>query len=98
MLTATGEEEHIVLESLIHLKMRIAGLMAGQFKDFQYPVLGPSPAAVVRVAGRYRYHLIIRCPDNARRRALISGLLIEFSLGKYKKEVALYAENNPDGF
>lgn len=98
MLTATGEEEHIVLESLIHLKMRIASLMAGQFRDFQYPVLGPSPAAVVRVAGRYRYHLIIRCPDNARRRALISGLLIEFSLGKYKKEVALYAENNPDGF
>lgn len=98
MLTATGETEHLVLESLIFLKQRIAGLMQGQFKDFQYPVLGPSPASVVRVAGRYRYHLIIRCPNNARRRALISGLLIEFAQGKYKKEVSLYAENNPDGF
>ena len=98
MLTATGETEHIVLESLIFLKMRIASLMEGQFRDFKYPVLGPSPASIVRIAGRYRYHLIIRCPDTPRRRALISGLLTEFALGKYKKEVSLYAENNPDGF
>ena len=98
MLTATGELENVVLDSLIQLKWRIQSLMQGQFKDFHYPVLGPSPKSIVRVAGRYRYHLIIRCPDTPRRRALISGLLTEFAQGKYKKNVSLYVDNNPDSF
>lgn len=98
MLTASGEVEQQVLESLICLKQRILSLMCGQFRDFSYPVLGPSPASVVRVAGRYRYHLVIRCPDNARRRALISGLMAEFAREKYGKMVTLFAENNPDVF
>ena len=98
MLTATGELENVVLDSLIQLKWRIQSLMQGQFKDFSYPVLGPSPKSVVRVAGRYRYHLIVRCPDTPRRRALISGLLAEFAQGKYRKNVNLYVDNNPDSF
>ena len=96
MLTGTGENESDVLAALLRLKQRILSLMEGQFSDFHYPVLGPSPASVVRVMGRYRYHLILRCPDNKRRGQLISGVLIEFSKDNKKRGVSLFADLNPD--
>lgn len=96
MLTGTGENESDVLAALLRLKQRILSLMEGQFSDFHYPVLGPSPASIVRVMGRYRYHLILRCPDNKRRRQLISGVLIEFSKDNKNRGVSLFADLNPD--
>lgn len=96
VLTATGEVEQQVLAALVRLKMRLEALMEGQFADFKYPVLGPAPATVVRVSGRYRYHLSLRCPDNKRRRALISGVMREFAADKYNRGVSLFADRNPD--
>lgn len=96
MLTASGENESDVLAALLRLKQRILSLMEGQFSDFRYPVLGPSPASVVRVMGRYRYHLILRCPDHKRRRQLISGVMIEFSKDNQNRGVSLFADLNPD--
>ena len=69
--------------------------MAGQFADFCYPVLGPAPAAVVRVQNRYRYHLSIRCPEGRRRRELIGGVLREFAANSKFRPVTLYADINP---
>ncbi len=96
VLTASGELEQQVLSALVRLKKRMEGLMEGQFADFQYPILGPAPASVVRVSGRYRYHLMMRCPEGKRRRALISGILREFARDKQNKGIALFADQNPE--
>lgn len=95
VLTAAAEKERDVLEALVSVKDRIESLMAGQFADFCYPVLGPAPATVVRVQNRYRYHLSIRCPDGKRRRELIGGILREFSGNPKFRGVTLYADINP---
>ncbi len=96
MLTAVSEQENLVLSALLRLKERILSLMQGQFSDFKYPILGPTPASVVRVMGRYRYHLILRCPDNKRRRQLISGVMTEFLKDKQNRGVTVFADLNPD--
>jgi primosomal protein N' (replication factor Y) len=96
VLTASGESEEKVLQSMLLLKQRIESLMLGQFQDFRYPVLGPSPASVVRVNKRFRYHLMIRCPDSKRRRALISGIIKEFAKNKQNRGVTLFADINPE--
>ncbi|MGE4548574.1 MAG: primosomal protein N' [Intestinibacillus sp.] len=96
VLTASGEVEQQVLASLLRLKTRLEGLMEGQFRDIRCPVLGPAAAGVLRVSGRYRYHLSLRCPDNKQRRALISGVLREFQKEKQNRGVALFADQNPD--
>lgn len=96
LLSASGEDEQAVLSALLRLKTRILSLMEGQFADFKYPVLGPAAANIVRVAGRYRYHLTIRCPDNKRRRMLVSGVMREFSAEKRNRGVSLFADLNPD--
>lgn len=94
-LTASAERERDVLDALVTVKARLESLMAGQFADFCYPVLGPTPAPVLRVQNRYRYHLFIRCPDGKRRRELIGGVLREFAANSKFRKVALYADINP---
>ena len=94
ILTASGEREQEVLAALLAVKARLEGLMAGQFADFHYPVLGPIPAVVVRVQTRYRYHLSIRCPDSRRRRELIGGVLREFAADRRFRRVSLSADIN----
>lgn len=96
LLSASGEDEQDVLAALLRLKGRLLGLMEGQFSDFKYPVLGPAAANIVRIAGRYRYHLTIRCPDNKRRRQLIAGVMREFAADRRNRGVHLFAGLNPD--
>ncbi len=96
VLTAAGEVEQQVLAALLRLKARLEGLMEGQFRDMKCAVLGPAAATVVRVSGRFRYHLSMRCPDHKRRRELISGVMREFSRDKQNRGVSLFADQNPD--
>ena len=95
VLTAAAEKERDVLEALVAVRERMESLMAGQFADFCYPILGPAPAAIVRLQNRYRYHLSIRCPEGRRRRELIGGILREFSANPRFRGVTLYADINP---
>ncbi len=95
VLTASAQKERDVLEALVAVKTRLESLMAGQFADFRYPVLGPAPAPVVKVQNRFRYHLSIRCPNGKRRRELIGGILREFSASRKYRAVSLYADINP---
>ncbi len=60
-------------------------------------VLGPSPAPVAKVKNRYRYRILIKCRNDKRLRALISGLLVEFGTHRPAKDLAVFADINPLG-
>ncbi len=96
VLTVTGEEEQRVLGALIALQRRILSLMEGQYMDVKTPVLGPAAAQVVKVMGRYRYHLTMRTHDSRRWRALISGVLKEFIMDSKNRGLIIFADNNPN--
>lgn len=96
VLTAAGEVEQQVLKSLLALKTRLQSLMEGQYADVKAPVLGPAAAQVVRVMGRYRYHLTMRARNTARWRSLIAGVLREFLLDSKNRGVTVFADENPD--
>ncbi|MDO5141982.1 MAG: primosomal protein N' [Eubacteriales bacterium] len=95
-LTAAGEIEQQVLQSLLALKNRLQSLMEGQYADVKAPVLGPVAAPVVRVMGRYRYHLTLRAQDSARWRALIAGVMREFLQDRKNRGLSLFADGDPD--
>ena len=94
MITAVGELEQQVLSSLLTLKTRLQSLMEGQFADVKAPVLGPAAAQMVKVMGRYRYHITIRAKDCARWRRLISGVLREFMQDGKNRGVTVFADSN----
>ena len=96
VLTAVGEVEQQVLASLLSLKTRLQSLMEGQYADVKAPVLGPAAAQVVKVMGRYRYHLTMRAQNTARWRALVAGVMREFLRDSKNRGVTVFADENPD--
>lgn len=67
-----------------------------EFTDVPIRALGPSPASVKKVSGKYRYKLILKCRNNARFRELMHLLLCEFGREAANKEITAYANMNPD--
>lgn len=65
------------------------------YADVPLIALDPTPAAVVRVAGKYRYKLIIKTKNTARLREMVSGLLTEFAKMPENKAVTVYADMQP---
>lgn len=96
VLTAAGEVEQQVLKSLLALKARLQSLMEGQYADVKAPVLGPAAAQMVKLKGRYRYHLTMRAQNTARWRSLVAGVIREFMLDSKNRGVTVYADVNPD--
>lgn len=66
-------------------------------KDIPLRVLGPSPMGVVKVFGKYRYKLIIKCKNNKQFRSMMSGLLKQFAKDSKNKNITAYADLNNVG-
>ncbi len=58
-------------------------------------VLDPTPAAVSRVSGKYRYKLLVKLGGTALSRRLIGELLTRFAADAANREVSVYADRNP---
>lgn len=67
-----------------------------EYSDIPLRALGPSPAAVKKVSGKYRYKIILKCRNNARFRELMHILLCEFGREAANKNITAYADLNPD--
>lgn len=59
-------------------------------------VLGPSPAAVPKIGGKYRARLIIKAKNNHNFRLMMSDLLRLFMRNPINKNVTVFADINPE--
>lgn len=66
-----------------------------QYEGMPLIVLDPTPAAVARVAGKYRYKLIVKLANTKLTRAFIAQLLTQFLTLPESKGVSVYADINP---
>ncbi len=65
------------------------------FPDVKLIVLDPSPATITKIAGRFRYKLLIKTVNNPRLRELIGEVLGGFSRDTISKHVTVYVDVNP---
>ena len=72
-------------------------LATQDYTDVPMIVLDPTPAAVARVAGKYRYKILVKTVNNARMREMTARLLIEANRQPENKTVTVYADINPAG-
>lgn len=59
-------------------------------------LLGPSPAKITKMNGKYRYRLIIKCRNTKEIRGFFKALLIKNSKKKEFKSVTTYVDYNPE--
>ncbi len=96
VLCASGPEETAVLRALLRLRDALgAALNTPAYAGTSYRLLGPAPAAVVKVNERYRYRLILNTQNAKAMRLLAAHLLRRAQADKQNRGVALFADLNP---
>ena len=69
---------------------------AKEYSRLPLRILNPSPAAVMKVNGKYRYKLVIKCRANRSFRQLIAAVLEDFGRQKEFAGVNVFTDCNPD--
>ncbi len=75
---------------------RLRGCLAEKYADLPLRILRPMPAAVVKVSGKYRYKMTMKCVNSIRFRACIAEMLALFGKEKQYEDVTVFADMNPE--
>ena len=96
ILTVTGPEEGAVLRGSMRLR---DGLTAWQrspvMEGHPFSILGPAPASVVKVNGRYRYRVTVTGQNDRAMRNMIAQLLRAAAADRQNRGLAVFADLNP---
>lgn len=89
-----GTFENAVRESATDFFLRLKKAVLAE-KSVPVRIIGPSPAGVVKIAGRYRYRIIIKCRNNRRFRNIVSAVLQDCGKIPIYRKIAVFADMNP---
>ena len=90
-----GVEEEAVRQGTLRFLQMLRDAATGSYADVPMIVLDPSPAAVARVAGKYRYKMLVKTVNNARMRQMTAELVTAFGRGPENRAVSLFVDINP---
>lgn len=91
-----GDEDKLTRLAAERFLQELSMLAEREYSQLPLRVLRPSPAAIARVGGKYRYKLIIKCRNGPRFREMIARLLTGFAGIREFQRVTVYADPNPD--
>ena len=92
-----GREEAAVKDGAYYFLELLKKENAGQYGDQKLIALGPMPARISRMSGKYRYRLLIKCRNTRRFREMMGNLLCAFAKADAAKSVTIYLDMDPDG-
>ena len=92
----TGSNESIVKSAANNALALIRNYTTGEFAGEKIITLGPMPARVAKISGKFRYRLIIKCRNSKRFRQMISAMLVEMGKDNRFSSVTTYADINPE--
>ncbi len=90
-----GVKENDVKAAAQKMLQILRHLAGHTYPDLKLIVLDPSPATVSKVAGKFRYKLLMKTINTARLREMIGEALEAFSHEGISKYVSVYADVNP---
>ena len=92
----TGEDETVVKAAAQNVLLLLKKHTEGKYKNEKIIVLGPMPARVSKISGKYRHRLIIKCRSTSAFRQMISEILVETGSDSRFGSVTVFADINPD--
>ena len=92
-----GAQERQVREAAGAFLRELKSALTGAYTDVPAIVLDPTPAAVARTAGKYRYKILIKTINSARCRQMAAELLTRTGREGPTKTVTVFADMNPAG-
>ncbi|MBR5490358.1 MAG: primosomal protein N' [Oscillospiraceae bacterium] len=91
-ITVIGGDESTVLRCCGEIKKLLHHALGTRLNT---DILGPAPYPIVKVAGKFRYKLILRCQPDREVRAAVSKILIHSNTQREYRGVSVYADMNP---
>ena len=96
VLHITGDQEHEVLRVCMRLRQAFEQILSQpRYRSMACRLLGPAPAAVVKVNNRYRYHLTLQTKNTRQARELVAHMVRQAQTDKANRGVSVYADINP---
>lgn len=96
VVTVSGPEEGQVFRVCAMLRETVRQwLQMPQYQDISCQVLGPVPAAIVKVNNRYRYHMTLVAQNTKQIRALVAHLIRCAQQDKKNRGVSVSADVDP---
>jgi primosomal protein N' (replication factor Y) len=95
MFGFTGVSEVAVRRSCRWMLEQLRAVATEEYGDLPMIALDPTPASVLRVAGKYRYKLLVKAKNTARMRELVRHLLHTFHQTPENRQVNVYIDINP---
>ena len=68
---------------------------SGEYSDLPIRMLGPSPASVSKVSGKYRFRIILKFKNTKRFREMLSSVLAKTNSSIFR-DVSVFADIDPD--
>ncbi|MDD3692343.1 MAG: primosomal protein N' [Oscillospiraceae bacterium] len=97
MFGFTGIDEQEVKRAAFRFLALLRKSATQKYTELPVIVLDPTPASVSRVAGKYRYKLLMKTRNNTAMREMISELIIQFARSSENKSVTVFVDINPCG-
>jgi primosomal protein N' (replication factor Y) len=91
-ITASGAKEESVLAGCVKIRDSLRGYLSD---ENDVAVLGPAPAAVMRINNRYRYKITLMCKASRRVREVVAHTVREFSRDGKNRGVSVHADIDP---
>lgn len=92
----TGEDELMTKNAAKEFFNMTTKLHKSEFSDLDIIILSPLAPRISKIAGRYRYRVIIKCKNTKRMREFITRLLKEFAGDKRFNKITAFADMNPE--
>ncbi len=90
-----GVQEEAVRRAARWMLAHLQQIVTGEYAGVPIIALDPTPAGVLRVAGKYRYKMILKARNTARMRDMVRQLLQDFSKDPINRAVSVYVDINP---
>ena len=90
-----GLQEQKVRQAAHRMLQLLRTAVTGEYADVPVIVLDPTPASVVRVAGKYRYKMLVKARNTKRTRDMVRWLLHTVHNDPATRGVSVYVDINP---
>lgn len=91
-----GTKEGAVCAAAKRFFIQMMALVHAEYAKLPLRLLRPSPARILRVSGKYRYKLLIKCRNSKNFRKMMARLLAAFSQDRVNRSVTVFCDMNPN--
>lgn len=92
LIFSQSTEKNLAKQGIDEIFAEIKKNISNEYNDIKIIILGPCPAAVPKVNGKYRYRMIIKCKNNKRFREMLK----RSTSIKLRRDLSIGIDINPE--